>query len=76
MGFGSKHSFEDSIQPVEEAYEQWNGRICIAGGLDVDFLCRESEETIANRVRAMLERSSARGGYLIGTDNSVPEYMP
>lgn len=76
MGFDAKHSFEDGIQPVEEAYEQWHGRICILGGMDVDFLCRESEETIAARVRAMLERTASRGGYLMGTGNSVPEYMP
>ena len=76
MGFDAKHSFEDGIQPVEEAYEQWAGRICILGGIDVDFICRETEEAIKARVRAMLQRTSARGGYLLGTGNSVPEYIP
>lgn len=76
MGFDAKHSFEDGIQPVEEAYEQWQGRICIAGGIDVDFICRETEAAVAARVRAMIERTSDRGGYLVGTGNSVPEYMP
>ena len=61
---------------MEEAYEQWHGRICIAGGMDVDFICRESEYAIVARVRAMLERTQTRGGYLVGTGNSVPEYMP
>ncbi len=76
MGFDVKHSFEDGIQPVEEAYEQYHGRIAIAGGMDVDFICRESEEAIRQRVRAMIERTGTRGGYLIGTGNSVPSYMP
>jgi len=76
MGYDAKHSYEDSIQPVEEVYEQWHDRLCIVGGMDVDFMCRESEEAIANRVRAMLDRTGSRGGYLMGTGNSVPEYMP
>lgn len=76
MGFDGKHSFEDAIQPVEEAYEAWHGRIAIMGGIDVDFLCQRSEEEIAARTRAMLERTRGRGGYLVGTGNSVPAYIP
>ena len=58
------------------AYEEYHSRIAIAGGMDVDFICRESEEAIRQRVRAMIERTGTRGGYLIGTGNSVPSYMP
>ena len=28
------------------------------------------------RARAMLERTTARGGYALGTGNSVPAYIP
>jgi len=76
MGYDAKHSFEDSILPVEEAYERYCGRIAIAGGMDVDFVCRESEQAIRRRVAAMIERTNDRGGYFVGTGNSVPEYMP
>ncbi len=76
MGYDVKHSFEDGIQPVEEAYEKYHDRIAIAGGIDVDFICRESEEAIRLRVRAMMERTDKRGGYLVGTGNSVPPYIP
>ena len=76
MGYDAKHSFEDSILPVEEAYERYCGRIAIAGGMDVDFVCRESEQVIRRRVAAMIERTNVRGGYFVGTGNSVPEYMP
>ena len=30
--FETKHSFEDVIIPVEQAYEKWGGRIAILGG--------------------------------------------
>ena len=46
MKFDGRHSYEDKIIPVEEAYRRWGGRIAILGGLDVDFLIRSDEETI------------------------------
>jgi len=76
MGFDAKHSFEDKICPVEEAYERWGDRISILGGIDVDYVCRSTPGEIRQRSRVMLQRSAARGGYALGTGNSVPEYVP
>lgn len=76
MRFDGKHSYEDKIIPVEEAYEKWGDRIAILGGIDLDFVCRASVEQIKERCRAMLCRADARGGYALGTGNSVPEYVP
>ena len=76
IGYDGKHSFEDGIQPVEEAYEQYGHRIAILGGLDVDFLVRSEPEAVYRRAKAMLERSAQQGGYALGTGNSVPEYVP
>lgn len=74
--FDAKHSWEDNILPVEEAYERYHSRIAILGGIDVDFICRRTEREIQERVVAMLERTRTRGGYALGTGNSVPEYVP
>lgn len=76
MGLDGLHSFEDGIQPIEQAYEQWNGQIALLGGLDVDFLCRSTPEQIQTRARGMLERSAERGGYALGSGNSIPYYVP
>ncbi|HEY3378685.1 MAG TPA: uroporphyrinogen decarboxylase family protein [Armatimonadota bacterium] len=76
MRYDGKHSYEDKICPVEEAYERWGSRIAILGGLDLDFVCRATPEAIRARAAAMLERSATRGGYALGTGNSVPEYVP
>lgn len=74
--YDAKHSYEDKILPVEEAYERYHDRIAILGGIDVDFVCRRTEGEIFKRSAAMLERTRARGGYALGTGNSVPEYVP
>ena len=75
-GFDAKHSYEDTIIPVEDAYEKWGGRIAILGGIDVGFIMSSGADEIAGRSRAMLKRSEGRGGYALGTGNSVPEYIP
>jgi uroporphyrinogen decarboxylase len=76
MEFDGRHSFEDMILPVEDAYERYHHRIAILGGIDVDFVCHSSPGEIYKRSRAMLDRASSRGGFALGTGNSVPEYIP
>jgi uroporphyrinogen decarboxylase len=76
LGIDGKHSYEDNILPVEAAYERYAGRIAILGGIDVDFVCRSCPAAIRQRSEAMLERSRLRGGYALGTGNSVPAYVP
>jgi uroporphyrinogen decarboxylase len=75
MRYDGKHSFEDVICPVEAAYDRWGGRVAILGGIDLDFICRSSVEDIRERSRLMLERGVSKGGYALGTGNSVPEYV-
>jgi len=39
-------------------------------------VCRSTPKEIYSRASAMLERSADRGGYALGTGNSVPAYVP
>jgi len=76
IGYDGKHSYEDKIMPIEEAYEKYHSRIALLGGIDLDFVCRHSPDEIYRRSKKMLERSAERGSYALGTGNSVPEYTP
>jgi uroporphyrinogen decarboxylase len=76
LGYDGKHSYEDAILPVEQAYDTYGRRIAIMGGLDLDFVCRSAPEQVYARARRMFERSASRGGFALGTGNSVPEYIP
>jgi uroporphyrinogen decarboxylase len=76
MGFDARHSYEDAILPIEDAYELYHTRIALLGGIDVDFVCRAAPEEVYRRSRRMLERAAGRGGYALGTGNSVPDYVP
>ena len=75
LKYDARHSYEDNITPVEEAYESLNGRISIIGGMDVNFLSKKTPEEIENRCRLMLERTWDRGGYALGSGNSIADYI-
>ncbi len=76
VAIDARHSFEDTIEPVTEAYERYSDRISILGGIDVDFLCRADEEHIRRRVRETLDQCMPGGGYCLGSGNSVANYVP
>jgi len=76
IGYDAKHSYEDIIQPVEDAYEQYHDRIAILGGIDLDFVARSEPQQVYDRAKALLQQTADRGGYALGTGNSVPEYLP
>ncbi len=72
----AKHSFEDTIMDVTQAYVSYSDRISILGGIDVDFLCRSNERSIRERVRNTLKICMGKGGYCLGTGNTVANYIP
>lgn len=76
MGFDGKHSYEDVICPVEDMWKQYHDRICIVGGMDMDFVCRRSPEEVYDRAKNMLKLTKTEGHYLLGTGNSLPYYVP
>lgn len=76
MGYDGKHSYEDTIEPVEDAYKHWGSRIGIMGGIDLDYICRKTPAEIKKRALNLLEMSADKGSYALGSGNSIPEYVP
>ncbi|MCL4377616.1 MAG: uroporphyrinogen-III decarboxylase-like protein, partial [Actinobacteria bacterium] len=70
-----KHSFEDAIMPVSEFKEKYGKRIGVMGGIDVDKICRLEETELRKYVRNTLDRCMPGGGYVLGSGNSVTNYM-
>jgi uroporphyrinogen decarboxylase len=42
----------------------------------MNFMVNAAPEQVRERCRNMLKRAEGRGGYALGTGNSVPEYIP
>lgn len=72
----AKHSFEDVITPVDEFKKRYGNRITPLGGLDVDRICRSSQDELRVYARDMIERCFADGHWALGTGNSLTDYMP
>jgi uroporphyrinogen decarboxylase len=76
VGIDARHSFEDTILPVTEAKKLYGDRIALLGGIDVDMLCRASEEQVRAYTRRVIEACAPGGGWALGTGNSVANYIP
>jgi len=76
VAIDAKHSFEDAIMPVTEAKAKYGERLALLGGVDVDFLCRATEEEVRAHVRDLIDICSPGGGWALGSGNSVANYVP
>jgi len=76
VGIDGKHSFEDIIMPVESFVAKFGERISTIGGVDVDLLSRSTKTEIRSRVRAILEACAGSGAYVLGSGNSITNYVP
>jgi len=75
MNYDAKHSYEDNILVVEQAWKLWHEKIAILGGIDMDFLVRSEPEAIRKRSRNLLELTGSQA-YALGSGNSIPTYVP
>jgi len=72
----AKHSFEETILPVEQYKQQYGQRMTPLGGLDVDMICRGTPEQIRAYTRNKIEKCFGDGYWALGTGNSLTDYMP
>jgi uroporphyrinogen decarboxylase len=75
VGIDAKHSFQDNIEPVEEAYRKYGDRIAILGGMDVDLLSRGTTDQVRARAQEILEACAPGGGFCMGSGNSLPNFV-
>lgn len=71
----AKHSYEDTIRPVEEVYAAYSDRVAILGGYDLNRLCGDSAEDVTARCQRLLKMGE-KGAYALGSGNSIPNYVP
>jgi uroporphyrinogen decarboxylase len=74
-GIDGRHSFEDTILPVEQWYDKFHERVAILGGVDMELMAHGTQEQVRQRTRRILEHCAPGGGYCTGTGNSVANYV-
>lgn len=70
------HSFQDEILPVTKFVELYGERVACLGGVDLDKLIRLPEDRLRQYVRSILETCALRGGFALGSGNSIANYVP
>lgn len=75
IGIDAKHSNEKSIAPFTRWIEQYNDRIGLFGGFDMNDLILNPYDTVYAQVleEGTMYRKMAKG-YGLGSGNSIPEY--
>jgi uroporphyrinogen decarboxylase len=68
------HSFEDVIEPVESVFRRYGDRIGVLGGVDVNLLAQGTPQQVRARCREILDVCGGKGGFAIGSGNSVTNY--
>lgn len=72
----SKHSNEDAIAPFTDWVDKFGDRIGNFGGIDVDILCRSSEQVIKDCTKAIINYCTVKKGFAFGSGNSIADYVP
>jgi len=72
----AKHSFDDGIMPVSEFKKKFGHRTGIIGEIDIDKLCRLDTKQLRKHVRNILEECMQTPGYILGSNNSIANYVP
>ncbi len=72
----AKHSNEDAIAMFDVWTEKYGDKIGNFGGIDMDILCRNTEQEIREYTIGILEKTSQCNGVAYGSGNSIPHYVP
>ncbi len=69
------HAFQEVILPIPQAMAKYGKRIGLAGGVDMDNLCRMEEAEFRKYLRNILSRC-ADGRFALGAGNTIANYVP
>jgi uroporphyrinogen decarboxylase len=74
-GVNALHPIEPKAMNIIEVNERYGDKLCLIGNIDVDLLSRGTPEEIKQNVISNIENISGKGGYCVGSGNSIPEYV-
>jgi uroporphyrinogen decarboxylase len=75
-GISALHPFEPKAMDIRQVKRDYGHRVALVGNVDVDLLSRGTPGAVAARTRELLREIAPGGGYLLGSSNSIPYYVP
>ncbi len=74
-GVNAIHPIEPKAMELREVKSRYGDKLCLMGHVDVDLLCRGTTEDVRVKVLDNVRKAGYDGGYIIGSGNSIPEYV-
>lgn len=74
-GVTAIHPIEPKAMELGEVKRRVGDRLCLIGHVDVDMLARGTPGEIREQVRKNIEVAGPGGGYIVGSGNSIPDYV-
>jgi uroporphyrinogen decarboxylase len=76
-GFDALHPIEPKAMDIVKVQAYAQGRLALVGNIDIDFpLGRGTPEDVRAQVRERIAALAPGGGYLLGSSNSIPDWVP
>lgn len=76
-GFDAIHPFEPPLNDIVEVKKRWGHRIAVCGNIDLKTtLIEGAPETVEAEVRDKAAQLAPGGGWLVGSSNSIPDFVP
>ena len=76
-GFDAIHPFEPPLNDIVAIKKHWGHRIAVCGNIDLKAtLIGGTPETVEAEVRDKAAQLAPGGGWLIGSSNSIPDFVP
>lgn len=72
----AKHSFENNGLSVIDFCKTHGKKVGVIGGIDMDILARGSKTQVKEAVDQTLEACFCSSRYVLGSGNSIPDYVP
>jgi uroporphyrinogen decarboxylase len=77
IGFDGKHAYQENAGGGVRAFsKKYGSRITILGGIDMDYLIRNTSDQIYTYTKNVVEACLENGGYALGTGNSITPDIP
>ncbi len=74
-GVDAIHPIEPKAMKIADVKKRYGDKLCLIGHVDVDLLARGTPEEVRAQIEENIEVAGYNGGYIIGSGNSIPEYV-
>ena len=75
-GFEAIHPIDPNAMDINEVMTRYGDRLALIGNIDVQLLARGTPDDIDGLVKQRISDLAPGGGYVLGSGNSVPEFVP